>query len=400
MIISFSRLLLIGITVWTQSASNMTVVWDQIVFYDSGVDDGRIDVNTQGKTYWRAYYDYDGTEITSGLIATLNLSKPLVWNGSYWIYQEAAATAQFVGYQVESASESVHDLTMWVQTASDTTIIWDRIEFYMSGVDDGRIDVNTQGTTYWLARYDYDDIEIDSGLTSTLNASKSLTWNGTYWVFQETLPTVQLVGYQIESASEVTFGLTAWVQTASNTTVIWDQIVFYESGVDDDRIDVNAQGRTYWRAQYDYDDTEINTGLVANLNVSKPLTWNGTHWVFQETVAIVEFVGYQIGSASEGTYGLTAWVQTAPNTRIIWDRIVFYESGVDDDRIDVNTQGRTYWKAQYDFDDNEVTSGLTATLNISKPLLYNGTYWIYQEIIKLLSSSDIRLNPHLRTVMA
>ena len=95
------------------------------------------------------------------------------------------------------------------------------------------------------------------------------------------------MGYQIESAFENGYGLTVWVQTAIDTAIIWDRIEFYISGVDDGRIDVNTQGKTYWKARYDYDDAEINTGLSATLNISKPLLWNGTHWIFEETKTAV-----------------------------------------------------------------------------------------------------------------
>ncbi|MHA2433571.1 MAG: hypothetical protein ACXADO_10120, partial [Candidatus Thorarchaeota archaeon] len=376
-----------GLTAWTQTASNTTIIWDQIEFYLSGVIDERIDVSSEGSTWWRVRYDYDDTEITSGLTAELNGSNPLSWNSisSYWEHNETTGAVQLVGYKVSSASELAYGLAVWTQTASDTAIIWDRIEFYDSDVVDGRIDVNVEGSTYWYARYDYDDEEIASGLTALLNGSKSLSWNSisSYWDHNETGPSVQLVGYQIDSASESAYDLTAWIQTASNTTIIWDRIEFYDSGVTDGRINVDSEGIAWWKARYDYDDQDITVGLSAELNGSKLLAWNSIslYWEYNETKDTVQLVGYRISSASESTFGLTVYTQAAPSTTIIWDRIEFYDSGVVDGRIDVNTEGSTWWRVRYDYDDQEIIVGLTAALNDSKSLTWNGisSHWEHNE---------------------
>ncbi|MHA2020951.1 MAG: hypothetical protein ACW96N_04500, partial [Candidatus Thorarchaeota archaeon] len=99
------------------------------------------------------------------------------------------------------------------------TYIADRIEFYQSGVDDSRIDVNSNGVTWWRARYEHDSQTVAGGLTATLNGTKDLSWNGTHWTFQESTSTVQAIGYSVASASENTHGLTTWIQTTGNTTI-------------------------------------------------------------------------------------------------------------------------------------------------------------------------------------
>jgi hypothetical protein len=82
-------------------------------------------------------------------------------------------------------------------TSISDTYIADRIEFYESGIDDSRIDIDTMGVTSWSARYQYDSVSITSGLTAVLNGSKVLSWNGSHWIFQESKSTVQSIGYSI-----------------------------------------------------------------------------------------------------------------------------------------------------------------------------------------------------------
>ncbi|MHA2433732.1 MAG: hypothetical protein ACXADO_10935, partial [Candidatus Thorarchaeota archaeon] len=376
-----------GLSAWIQTASNVTIIWDRMVFHSSGVVDGRIDINAQGETWWNAKYEYDNEEIASGLTAYLNGSKQLLWDAgnTRWYYLETESSVQLTGYQIESATESTYGLTAWTQISLDTSIIWDRIEFYQSGVTDGRIDVNTEGSTWWKVRYDYDDQDIISGFTGALNDSKLLVWNSisSYWDYNETSAIVELVGYHVASASESTYGLTAWTQTGGDTSIIWDRIEFYDSTVVDSRIDVTTEGSTRWRARFDYDNQEISSGLTAELNGSKSLTWNSiaSHWEHNETMSSVELVGYHVISASESSYGLSVWTQTASATTIVWDRIEFYQSGVVDGRIDVGSEGSTWWKARYDYDGQEITEGLTALLNGSKPLTWNSisSLWDYNE---------------------
>ncbi|MFX1415748.1 MAG: hypothetical protein ACFFC0_03000, partial [Promethearchaeota archaeon] len=355
-----------ALTAWVQTASNATIIWDRIEFYLSDSADGRIDVNAEGSTWWKARYEYDNQYITSDLTANLNDSKLLVWNSisSYWNYNETMTEVQRLGYHIASASESKYGLTAFTQTVGDTSIIWDRIEFYDSTVIDARIDVTTEGSTRWRARFDYDNQEISSDLTAELNGSKYLTWNGiaSSWEHNETMDFVQLVGYQVEAASEGTYGLTAWTQTALDTTIIWDRIEFYQSDVVDGRIDVGTEGSTWWRARYDYDDQEITGGLTAELNGSKPLMWNSISsvWNHNETRSIVELVGYEVMSASESTFGLSTFVQTANNQAIIWDRIRILTTTATDGRIDY---------------------GATTTVNVTAELEYDGVLLVSGDIL-------------------
>jgi hypothetical protein len=52
-------------------------------------------------------------------------------------------------------------------------------------------------------------------------------------------------------------------------------------------------------------------------------------------------------NAYEATYGISAVYLDGHIVSQIWDRIEFYQSGVVDDRIDVDNTGVVFWNARY-----------------------------------------------------
>jgi hypothetical protein len=379
-----------GIT-WVDGTTHTDdVIWDLIEVYFGAVSDDRTNVNEQEYPYFRLRLAYDSHLLDDGTNDNVWINgSAATWGvgGTAWYLYQTYGSVIGYDFIVTAAYEDTYGITALNTTSADEyyqNIIWDRIEFYTSGVDDGRINYDWTGWVYWEVRYDYDDVVITSGLTASMNTSKSLSWNSSEsrWDYGESGGTVQKIGYEIESASESTYGLTAWVQTSSDQSIIWDRIEFYTSGVIDDRIDYTWTGYVYFEVRYDYDDVVITSGLTAYLNGSKILTWNSSqsYWNYAEAGGSITKIGYEILSASESTYGLTAWVQTSSDQSIIWDTIEVYFDNISDadGRTNIDENENPIFRLRLAYDSHELNDGTNdqVYINGSVATWYNpDTYW-------------------------
>ncbi|MFW9963398.1 MAG: hypothetical protein ACFFCX_07535 [Candidatus Sifarchaeia archaeon] len=346
-----------GISTVFLDGNSVSQIWDRIEFYQSGVVDNRIDVDGTGIVYWNARYEYDGIEITGVILtAALNGSKILVWNSidSRWEYSEVKSLVQLVGYKIDSASEATYGLSSWIQTGTNQSIIWDKIEFYSSGVEDDRININTVGTTWWEARYAFDNVEIISGLTALLNGTKTLSWNGvsSRWEYGESFSVVQSMGYGLVSASESLYGLAIFDQTATNTSIIWDKITVQSTSVDITHLDVGGTAQIRVTLWLEFDHTFLGSGDNAYVN-DTAMTWDGSNSWFSLDVAFgaVGKWTFFVNSTFESTHGITELDLNSLSVDVIWDRILILSISADDSRVNV---------------------GDTVELNITAKLEYTG----------------------------
>ncbi|MFX1485217.1 MAG: hypothetical protein ACFFCP_18710, partial [Promethearchaeota archaeon] len=316
-------------------------IWDRIIILTTSTQDDRIDIGTAADIRVTARLQYDNHPLGSADILYMN-DTSMAWVSSYFLLQPQFSIVGGWVFFVNSSNayETDYGISAMDLNGNSVIQIWDRIEFYQSGVVDSRIDVDDTGIVYWNARYEYDGIEITGGvLTAALNGSKVLVWNSgnLRWEYSESKSDVQLIGYEISSASETTYGLSSWVQNADNQSVIWDQIEFYSAGVVDDRINTNTIGTTWWRARYAFDNVEITSGLNAVLNGTKILSWNGVSawWEYGESYSVVQDMGYGLVIASETQYSLAEFIQLAANTSIIWDKIIVQSTTVNTNHLNV-----------------------------------------------------------------
>ena len=195
------------------------------------------------------------------------------------------------------------------------SFITDRIEIHVSGVNDERIDISTSGLVYWSARYEYDDVLISSGLIAALNGSK--------------------IGYTIESASELAYGLTAWIQTTGDQAIVWDGLIVSIADPLDQRVNIydNATGIVV-TAVYQYDGQLYPGTLQLN------------HTVFEHTT--VGKQGYTVESAFGDSYGITAIIIN-DETYCIWDSLAVTIT-VGDGRINAGENASIHVSAVYRYD--------------------------------------------------
>ncbi|TET06654.1 MAG: hypothetical protein E3J86_14760 [Candidatus Thorarchaeota archaeon] len=263
-------------------------------------------------------------------------------------------------------------------TSSVTTeFITDRIEFYLSGVLDGRINVNATGTVWWNARYDYDNEEITGGLTDfLLNGSKTLVWDSinSRWSYSESIQSVSRVGYSVLSVtSESGYGLTGWTQTASDTSIIWDLVVVRLYSITDSRVNITDFVDIDVLLEYEYDDSIVDNGTVTINSVSATHQGSGI-WRISESRSSVVSVTYNSVSCSGNTHGISLVNQNSQSETIIWDRVFVSGYSVTDNHVNVDDLVDIDVTLVFEFDSLPVTTG-NVTINGYEALHQSGGVW-------------------------
>jgi hypothetical protein len=254
-----------------------------------------------------------------------------------------------------NALENTYGITILNQNSKFQDVIWDRIEFYQSGVLDGRININSLGSTWWRARYQYDGVEIDNtkGLSAALNGSKILSWDASAarWRYQETSLAIKRIGYQITLASELVYGLSAWIATASDTSIIWDQIRVVSYAADDYRIDINSPSSCDVSLVFAYDGSFVSDGFIWVNGIVATYSGSNGIWGFSETQSAAQLLTYSLVTAALNVHGITSVNQNSQSLNMIWDSLTITITVVDD-RINIGSIASVIATAIYDYDSS------------------------------------------------
>ncbi|MFW9888781.1 MAG: hypothetical protein ACFFER_11385, partial [Candidatus Thorarchaeota archaeon] len=332
------------------------VVWDRILILTTSTTDDRVDYASSAVIVVTAVLEFDSHPL--GTDDTLYMdNNAMTWSIDHFEYQPSRSEIGSWQYYVNSSNafENTYGITLLNLNSKFQYVVWDRIEFYQSGVVDGRIDTNSVGETWWKARYQYDGVEIDitKGFSAALNGSKILAWDAgaTRWRFQETSPSVQRIGYHVVVASELVYGLTQWIVTTSNTTIIWDQIVVISYSTEDSRIEINTGCSCNVTLIYDFDDSFVIDGSVWINGISATYSGSNGVWNFTETRTVAQLMIYDTVSTTGNQYGITAVNQNSLTQGIIWDSLTITIM-VGDSRIDTGTIASIVPTAIYDYDSS------------------------------------------------
>ncbi|MCK5390011.1 MAG: hypothetical protein KAJ36_05955, partial [Candidatus Thorarchaeota archaeon] len=265
-------------------------------------------------------------------------------------------------------------------TSSETNeFITDRIEFYLSGAVDGRINVNDTGVVWWNARYDYDNTEISGGLTAQLNGSKILSWDAanSRWYYQESSQSVTFIGYTMASASESGYGLTGWVQSASDVSIIWDLVVVRSYSVAAARTNVSDTVDIDVLLEYEFDDSYVIDGTVEINSLSAIYQGSGI-WRISESQSSVQSITYDTVSCLGNAYNITNVNQNAQSQEIIWDRIIVTLYDVADAHVNVDDAINIDVTLTYEYDSAPLVDGSVSINGVSASHIGSGVWRIVQ----------------------
>lgn len=222
-------------------------------------------------------------------------------------------------------------VTTYTQTASNPSIIWDRVQITLD-VADSRVDVGSNASIMCTGIYEYDNTLFNGGISLNDTTLKN---------------TVGRYGYTVQNIQDNEYNLTEFI--LNSIYIIFDRVLVTLS-VDDSRIDVGAMASIVWTGFYEYDSTAF-TGTV---------TLNDTGL----TKATVGRYGFTTQSIADSLYGLTSF--TSNEVYCIWDRVKVVEGGVSNALTNINQNETVWFRAVYEYDN--------VTFDNTKGTLYvNGT---------------------------
>ncbi len=327
-----------------------TFITDRIEIYLAGVVDLRININSYCEVWWRARYEYNGTEIQSGLLIQLNGSRTLIWNagGSYWRWQETSSVPISAGFTVVSVVESIHGLTEWSDSTTDVQAIWDALIITMTNPTDMRVNVGANATgIYVSAIYAYDGATFDG----------ALALNNTYFSYA----TPQIQGYTVLSAADDSFGITAIL---SNDVVycIWDRVLVTSITADELYHDPGDNVRVIVGLQYEYDALSVTSGTFAIEGHALTHVGSGL-WETYVTEATYQAVSFDLLTlCNAALYGITEFNMDSNEVTVYWDRIEFYSVSVDHSRLGMGDTALVQWSARLENAGVTVPNGVVAVM--------------------------------------
>ena len=349
-------------------------ITDRIEFYLSGVVDGRINVNSTGTVWWTARYDYDNTEISSGLSCLMNGSKTLLWDSinSRWYYSEVAQSVSRIGYSILSASESTYGLTGWTKSAADVSIIWDLVVIRSYSVADSRVNVSDTVNIDVLVQYEFDDSYVTDG-TVLINSIVASYQGSGIWRISRSSSSVQSIAYDSVSCSGNTHGITLVNQNGQSQTVVWDRVFVSGYSVSDNHANVDDDVTVDVTLVFEYDSAPVNTGTVS-INGFPATHLGGGVWRITQTRSTPQAVTFDAVTCSGNTYDITTVNQNSESAQVIFDEIIVVSYTVLDNRVDVGTSVNIDVLLNYGYDGSPVTDA-TVTINLAAATHQGSGVW-------------------------
>jgi len=195
-----------GVHDYTQVVASPSIIWDRInLTLDLG--DDRIDVRTNAKPIWTAFYEYDGS-LFQGRV---NMKEPL--------------SSQQVGqttFTVESIQDDLYGLTSF--TSNQVDLVWDRVKIIQGGVSGPTIRTGETGSVWFKAVYEYDNEEF-TGDKGTLYVNHlPMTWSSFdyTWKYSTKLDEPGSLLFEVTDIVDRKYGLTSIIDTIGTQTLVWE----------------------------------------------------------------------------------------------------------------------------------------------------------------------------------
>lgn len=366
---------LTGITGTTQ----LTIIFDRLEVYDSGVSDGRVNVGDYVIVWVKVRYAYDSVVLDSekGSVSIGGVSGSWDSENSRWFVNETRSSVTSVDYATPSSvTDNLYGLTA-LSGSTVQSVVWDRVKVESSGVLDGRISVGSSDTVYFVLKYEFDNSLVTDG--SVLVNGTSATYNGVSqrWELNVVQQTVGSFAYYVSSVSGNFYGITVINHMAGYPQVVWDRVKVVSGSVSDSRLDVGINATFQFELRYEFDDGFVVDGQVL-INGSAAI-YNSSlqRWTLTVSHATVGKFAYGVSSVSGNAYGITALNDAVGFLECIWDRILVYEAGVSKERCSVGSLQTVWFKAHYEY-DSAIFNGSVGTLFVNGSALTwleSAGYW-------------------------
>jgi len=338
-----------------QTAPSPTIIWDRLVVNFKGVDDDRRDIGTIGEIRFRLRSEYDGALVQSGLVrinGTLANWDPI---NSWW---KITFTLNAVGkrnFVISSAHWAAYGITALnpAVTMNATSIIWDRIKTTFYGVSDDRADVGTTQQVRVRLVLDFDNTPLGPLDIVRINGTPASfdPINGWFYINYAQSVVGKKV-FAVSFAFQSSYGITAFIETQTLPSIIWDAIEAFGYGVSKSRADVGSSVTFWWQLRYKYDGVVFDPSKGSVTIGGSAAIWNSANLRWELAVVLPstpQLITRSLGLVDK-TYGLTVVIGITSQS-VIADRLEVFDYGVSDNRLNVGEFAIIWVKLRYDYDD-------------------------------------------------
>ncbi|GAG86665.1 unnamed protein product, partial [marine sediment metagenome] len=246
-------------------------------------------------------------------------------------------------------------LTGWIQSASDTSIIWDLVVVRSYSTTDTRTNVSDTVDIDVLLEYEFDDSYVDDG-TVQINSILAIYQGSGIWRISESQSSVQSITYDTVSCLDNSFNITNVNQNSQSEEIIWDRILVTSYDVVDDHVNIDDVVNIDVTLTYEYDSVSVVDGAVTINGVTAAHLGAGV-WRIVQTRASIQSVTYNSVVCSGNLNDIAVVNQNSLSQEVIWDQIVVQSYAVLDNRVSVDDNVSIDFVLHYGYDDSPVLDG-------------------------------------------
>lgn len=289
----------------------------------------RADVNSTQKVFFHVVWN-NGTSVNGGILYVNNTSYTI--NSTGWVVFNAIfPNIGVVTFHVTGVY--VNGVTGFYKSVPDPSIIWDRILFTLSALDD-RINVGSTAQVLVRGVYEYDNTPFDGEYMLNDTLTKNIV--GKYY-------------YTIKSVNDNKYGLASF--KANVVPVVFDRVRAVMYSVSDDRCDVGSVQGIRVRLVLEYDNTPLGLDDQVYINGSLARYVSGWFYINYSSNKVGKFT-FAVSSIMQTTYGITVFKDLQELPSIIFDKVMMKLSVIND-RIDVGSTSQFIVTGVYLYDGKE-----------------------------------------------
>ena len=362
-----------SLTGWTQTASDVSEIWDLIVVRSYSVADTRTNVSDLVNIDVLLEYEFDDSFVADGTVQ-INSALAVYQGSGIWRISETNGSVTSVLYNSVSCSSNTHNITNVYQNAQSVTVIWDRIIVGSYSVTDVHVNVDDAVNIDVTLTFEFDATSVLDG-TVSINGFSATHQGLGVWRITQSRSSIQSVSFDTVSCSGNTHGIAVVNQNSQSEDVIWDKIVVQSYTVLDNRINVDDSANIDFVLHYGYDDSPVTDGSVSINAVAATHQGSGT-WRIIDTQSSVQLVTYNTVVCSGNSFGISNVDQNGQSEAIIWDQIIVISYSVDDNRVDLDTVVVVNVTLEYEYDSTSVVNGVVIIQSVSSSHVGNGIWQI------------------------
>jgi len=212
-----------GISEYNMNSQTTTVYWDRLEFYAATVLDNRISIGDSAEIQWSVRLEDAGIPLTTGVIAQMTGSVSLSPSGGFLTGTTSQSTVGSMTYAIITAS--IGEINEFSQSATDVTVIWDRIKVVSVTASLFSLDVGQSVEIRVTLVYEFDNSPVEDGTVYLDNngVSAQMVYNFAegYWTATITQSSADDYSFTVQSIEGNTAGITALNLDGKSVLVEW-----------------------------------------------------------------------------------------------------------------------------------------------------------------------------------